>query len=599
MYSSASYKVRAFFVLLGLLITFLGLYGGIMLVSSPWLYILFLLSILLILTIEASIMDRINSLLLSGFKLMMICSVITLLLASQLPNIYSYTGWDVNGEARIYKIIESRGLWDPQDPPEMYNSILSTTIFPLIYTQVTGVSEMMFFKYLPILFLAFGMYFLLETNKNIFPKWVLYIGFIILLSYPNLRTELTSIPRQAYALFLYSLSLVEFLNARYFVGSVLLWTTALYHYATGFIFIPGTILSFMISLIIRNKISSKSTWGHRISRRMSVGIYAMVSSLLILVVWYWYAVSPSVTYFVISKATVTFYDIVDLIVEKKQPFISQMVNPLTEPNVYSVIARWINRISLIVAFGSLTLGYIYAYIYCCCLRGEKRVTEFSIDCEKQDGYTAITLGIFTTFMLSLISESFAHSVNPGRLIVSSLYFIYPYIGLGFIFTYKVVLKTLGVSRNMLKGLIFIITILFYISNTGITFEITSSNTFIWPTRLSSAVNLESNPEATYEALVFVGTPVDHQIMNIVRNIIVDHKISYDFGSHLRYWNLDPNVNYSEKSDITFLSYANIKSGHWRYMNGTLVDVKDSLLDNYSQVVILVNGGEYFRVVKRL
>ncbi|MEM1844835.1 MAG: hypothetical protein QW311_04170 [Ignisphaera sp.] len=599
MYSSASYKVGAFLVLLGLLITFLGVYGGIMLVSSPWLYILFLLSILLILAIEAFTTDRINSLLSSGFKLMMICSLITLLLASQLPNISSYTGWDVNSEARIFKIIESRGLWDPQDPPEMYNSILSTTIFPLIYTQVTGVSEMMFFKYLPIFFLALGMYLLLETNRSIFPKWVLYIGFIILLSYPNLRTELTSIPRQAYALFMYSLSLVEFLNARYFIGSILLWTITLYHYATGFIFIPATVLSFIISLVIRIKASSKSNWEHRMSRRMGLGIYAMMSSLLILVVWYWYAVSPSVTYFVISKATTTFYDIVDLIVEGKQPFISQMVYPLTEPNIYSVIARWINRISLTAVFGSLIIGYIYTYIYCCCLRRAKREAEFSMDCERQDSYTAITLGIFITFVLSLISESFARSINPGRLVVSSLYFIYPYIGLGFIVAYKVVLKTLGISRKMLKGLFFIITILFYISNTGITFEIASSNTFIWPTRLSSAVNLESNPEATYEALVFVGTPIDHQIMNIVRNIVIDHKISYDFGSHLRYWNLDPNIIYSERSDIIFLSYANIKSGHWRYMNGTLVDVKDSLLGNYSQIMILVNGGEYFRVVRRL
>ncbi|MEM1845055.1 MAG: hypothetical protein QW311_05290, partial [Ignisphaera sp.] len=360
-----------------------------------------------------------------------------------------------------------------------------------------------------------------------------------------------------------------------------------------------TVLSIIISLVIRNKAFSKSNWEHRMNRRMGLGIYAMISSLLILVVWYWYAVSPSVTYFVISKATTTFYDIVDLIVERKQPFISQMVYPLTEPNIYSVIARWINRISLTAAFGSLIIGYIYTYIYCCCLRRAKRDTEFSMDCERQDSYTAITLGIFITFVLSLISESFARSVNPGRLVVSSLYFIYPYIGLGFIVAYKVVLKTLSISRKMLKGLFFIITILFYISNTGITFEIASSNTFIWPTRLSSAMNLESNPEATYEALVFVGTPIDHQIVNIIKNIVIDHKISYDFGSHLRYWNLDPDVIYSERSDIIFLSYANIKSGHWRYMNGTLVNVKDSLLGNYSQIMILVNGGEYFKVVRRL
>ncbi|MEM1673179.1 MAG: hypothetical protein QXT86_14100 [Archaeoglobaceae archaeon] len=133
MYSSASYKVGAFLVLLGLLITFLGVYGGIMLVSSPWLYIISTIDIvdmiLLILAIEAFTTDRINSLLSSGFKLMMICSVITLLLASQLPNISSYTGWDVNADARIFKTTESRKLWDLQDPPEMYNSILSTTIF--------------------------------------------------------------------------------------------------------------------------------------------------------------------------------------------------------------------------------------------------------------------------------------------------------------------------------------------------------------------------------------------------------------------------------------------------------------------------------------
>lgn len=98
-----NHKFRSIFVFLGMLVTFLRVYGGITLITSPWFYILFLILVLLTLTVNGIMTDRVDSKLSSGSNFVTIYLITTLLAASQLPNISFHTGWDVNAETRILK----------------------------------------------------------------------------------------------------------------------------------------------------------------------------------------------------------------------------------------------------------------------------------------------------------------------------------------------------------------------------------------------------------------------------------------------------------------------------------------------------------------
>ncbi len=170
-------------------------------------------------------------------------------------------GWDINLEYQVFRLTQINGYWDPQNSPLNslitlnYNSMLSITLLPSVYSALMGAKDELVFKLLYpfiICLLPLGLY---RMGEKQFGKSIglLSAFFFIFTSVSFFGVEQLSLNRQIIGELFLFLSIFLLINNAISITKrrVLLVifgaALAVSHYSLAFIYLPIITIFFIIS----------------------------------------------------------------------------------------------------------------------------------------------------------------------------------------------------------------------------------------------------------------------------------------------------------------------------------------------------------------
>ncbi|MEM4528860.1 MAG: hypothetical protein QXS23_06705 [Desulfurococcaceae archaeon] len=549
-------RISVGYVIVAITISLLALWGASNLPNTSLPYMLFLLIVIIIMYIisQQRVYD-INKILIS------MVAWILIMISPQLISLSTYIGNDINVEDSIFLTVKKLGTWDSTYISHHYGTLLSTTIFPLIFTELTSFPSLIFFKFVPYTLLGISVFitytiFMRKLNiPIIFTFTPLFIVYTL--------SELSSIPRQAYAMSIFFLCLYFAMKGRFGLSSFLLSLLSFYHYALSVMLIPGIIVAIFVWSIVAYQTNYTLARGE-------IKVYYLLVPFLILIIWYLYAVYPVVIREVAYVSIQTINDIIGILLTEKTPPASWLIVQLGETGWMAIAARWLNRLALAFLYISLLIGYI-ASLYKVITYNNKSSNTSSFDAWAR--YTVLTSPVFVAFVLALSSESFARALNLSRYISLAIFYLYPFVykGAWLGLNQLVILRDEIRKYHVIKHVISLLIVLLAITQTGIIFELTSSHTYSFPLRINSA-KLSDIEFVRYQAYLFIGTPIDR---TLIVNIFGQdgYCVDYDAGSYMRYWNL---LLDDDDSPLVFLNSANLNSNLWRHTLDVLFPIDEYL-----------------------
>jgi len=538
----------AIIFLSSILLTITGYYGSLILIESSTLYLVFLVLVASSIIIWLAI-DNVFS------DILVICMLMSLFTSIQLIMPTTFVGWDINGEWRIFNVVFNNQKWYPDQPQHLYNTVLSITILPLIFQEISGLSSFYFMKYFSSVIYALAIYLVYKLTDNIFPKLYRAIGLILLLSQIQTYSEMTSISRQEIALFILAVAFLFLIKGKC-VGSsaFLLASAALMHYSSFFMII----VAILVGIISIRFFNFENVRGLALSF-----LVACIAGFL----WYSYIVWTGV----LSKSALIIYDILFEIEHYltgkpiSPPGISVLMRPFNEPNVFASILHYISKFLGALFFVLLLFGFILALK----LETKKRTIK--------SRYVIFTLGFLAIFLISLSSNYVASTLNLSRFISTSLIFLAPYIGYSTFGLVGRVTKKFLFFKKVIYLITFLSVLTFFLIQSGVLWEISGSNTGTFPLRSFWCIRYGDAKQA-YEASIFLGTAADNVISAFIIDYFPKHsKLDFDIGSYIRYFSVYSNYIYQVQrhDSYIFLSIANIRSGLW-IKNGEALELNKLL-----------------------
>jgi uncharacterized membrane protein len=407
--------------------------AGALYVNIPIMIIVFLVICGLVILSVSS-----DKLIPSKFYPFLILSIsISILLLTLLISKYTL-GDDANYEYYVFKITQLRGFWGPisADTNSMvildYNSMLSVTLLPNIYSILMNLSSELLFKILYSFIFSLVPLALYGIYRNYGGKLIgLLSVFFFVFTTNAFFGELTSVNRQILAEFFLVLSLLIWLNKTLPIREkrILLIifgvSVGVSHYSLALIYII-----FIFFLVLFSSLRSRSEDSYTASVALSItGITFL-----------YYAFSPG--------------PILNLIVNMAKTVIAELTNfnytagagsvgaVAAFPQVFTV-SSWIN----LVASGATNLLLVL---------GVFAVILFARKMELSEDYRIITVFGAIIFAISLLFPSVASTLNFTRFYAIALLFLSPCFIIGALFFLKAIQLALSrknenLRRNLFKA----------------------------------------------------------------------------------------------------------------------------------------------------
>ncbi len=409
------------------------------------------------------------------------CIALALLFHRSLVSMY-LIGWDVRFEYLMYSQVVQKGLWSSTTILSTYNSVLSVTILPTIFSLLLGMEGTWIFKILfPVLFalVPLGAYRLVE--KQVDGK-LAFLSVFFLVSYSFFFSSGVEMGKLNISVLFMSLLLLLMVSsemnrlARAAMAIIFLGSMVVSHYATAYLFAVLVLLAWaameIIKRILPGKFGTKSIEGSLANINVLTGTFLTLTCVLV-IAWYMY-----------TTHGVLFRDIVNMGEQMFTSFISDLLRPETRelstlqevglaPYVVTSlprnIARWISHVTR----GLIVIGFIGWIV-----NGKR--ARFTLE------FVAMSVIGLALLGACIVVPHF----SPGgvaRLYFIALLLLAPFCILGWevIFSLFKLLR-LPVGQLLSTALLMLLLITYFLANTGFLFEMTGDV----PTSISLSPTLD-------------------------------------------------------------------------------------------------------------
>jgi uncharacterized membrane protein len=364
------------------------------------------------------------------YPLLIFSIALSILLLNLLMSKY-IIGDDANLEYYIFKVTQLRGYWGPIDADAnswtalTYNSMLSVTLLPSIYSVLMNIQNTFLFKILYSFILSMVPLGLYAIYKNELGKitGLLSVLFFVF-TFNAFFGELISVNRQIVAEFFLILSIFVWLNKNLPIKEkkilLIIFGIAITvsHYSLALIYIAFVSVIVLLS-------SLRPQLDDSFSASTVLGIFG--------VAFLWYAFSSG------SILTLVLNTVRTIVADLGGSRITQSVGGAGViygvPEVFTT-ATWINA----VASGLVTLSL---------LLGILAVAMFSKKLAISNKYQLVILFASILFFISYLLPSLAATLNFTRFYAISFLFLSPCIAIGALGFLKIIQKAVAKNKNCL------------------------------------------------------------------------------------------------------------------------------------------------------
>ena len=433
--------------------------------STPLL--LLMVIAIIILVILSLFLNSLKSLRFHSFILLIIA--LSLLLQKEFISNY-FVGWDVFGEYNVFQVTQTNFQWNPIFPfnetaLSLYNSMLSVTVLPQIYSSLLMISGELVFKFIYLLIFSLVPVILYQAYNEKYGKSIAFLSVFYFILFPRF-IGLASRRQMIAELFL-ALIILLLLSKR--IAPIkrkillLIFAAALIvsHYSIAYIFLFSIFFTWVLLIAIEKR--GLIRWDV-ISKKNITGGF-LLSILIILVLWYLY-VSPTPIQELLRNLTNLFSSI-----------FTDFFNPESRGHISGIFTVASN----LQLFNSIISKFVYIFIGLGFIKIFWNYKQKDFDWEYGFMVTAnvllVILVIVVPFLApTLLADRFFHvalfylapiSIIGGKTFFESLIKIF----------YKPKLNALNISRrikrirNLSIWLLSIYLIVIFLFNIGFIYEL--------------------------------------------------------------------------------------------------------------------------------
>ena len=330
---------------------------------------------------------------------------LSLLFHASLTSLY-LSGWDARVEYYMSNLVLTNGIWNPLFPADAYNSMLSVTMLPPIYSLVLNVDVTWVFKVIWTVIFALaplGLYHIFRKQVN--SKVAFLAVFLVVFMAVN-YCQITMLPRQEIAMFFYVLLIVLMVERK----TDLAKRTALFvtfglalivsHYAVSYLFMFICIAALLISTFFLGYKSRVLTNGF---------VVLFVVSVL---AWYIY-----------TSRSVLFIALLDTGQHVLGSLVSELFNPQSREVVF-ISAQMLGGALHEIERGLVLLVSFFIAVGILDLLLHRKQVKF------HEEYIAFALVNFAVLVGCVIIPAFSDTTSVERIYSLTLLFLAPFCILG-------------------------------------------------------------------------------------------------------------------------------------------------------------------------
>lgn len=251
-----------------------------------------LISMLIIIPIYVAIIyyfkDKVASI---TYPLAIFSIALSLSLMHSLTSNY-LNGRDIYTEYYVYKIAFSQLHWEVNNYPFAYNTCLSITILPVIYSKLLGINGLWVFKVIqPLLISVLPIVCYFIFKKNLDQKYAFLAAFLFISNVAFIN-DFMSATRTGISVLFFSLAILIFIEdqieevSKKFIFIIFVFGLIVSHYSTAYIFLILMGFVWLVSIILKKKILTGNRNIPKIKRsNLTISMIALISVSIFL----WYA----------------------------------------------------------------------------------------------------------------------------------------------------------------------------------------------------------------------------------------------------------------------------------------------------------------------
>ena len=363
------------------------------------------------------------------------------------------TGWDIHGEYYFYKLVEMNGFWDSSISSN-FNSVLSSTIFPTIYSSLLNLEGTWVFKIIyPFHFalVPLGLYLIFKKQTD---EKIAFLSIFYFISLFTFYTEMLSLAKQQMAEIFYMLLICVMLNKEMdtFKGKALYIVFGIgiimSHYGTTYLYMLFSLVAFFIMAYIlkhKNKIFTQG---------------AILLFIVFGLSWYMYTSSSSAFNTIVHTGDHIANSIYSEFLNPEASQALAIVEKASKSPLHQVakILYYISQFFILIGITELVISVL------------KR-EEIKFDKE----FAAFSIMSFGVFLVCVFVPHFTH-MNIHRMYHILMFFLAPFCVIGGITVFRMMSKIVKTSwteqhvRSSLKVLS-VFLVIFLLFNSGWIYEV--------------------------------------------------------------------------------------------------------------------------------
>jgi uncharacterized membrane protein len=309
--------------------------------------------------------------------------------------------YDTRIEYYINNLVVMQGFWDPINPINNYNAMLSITVLPTIYSYFLNIDCTWVFKVIwPILFsltplCLYQAYRIQTTDKNAFMAAFYFLIVVVCI------VDMTFIPRQEIALFFLALLVLLFseqeVSKLHRVILLLIYSIAIVvsHYSTAYLLAFYTIGALIIFLLFKRK---GNLFSYGFATLLIVAIFA----------WYMFTTNSSILAAIINMGK-----------HVSQVFFSELLSPFSRETMFMLTGNIVHPLN-IISRGLMLLFQFFIAVGI----GNLIVNRHSV--KPINDYFAFSLISFTVLVLCVVVPYLSDYLSADRVYSLALPLLAPF-----------------------------------------------------------------------------------------------------------------------------------------------------------------------------
>jgi uncharacterized membrane protein len=379
------------------------------------------------------------------FPVVLFVAALALLLHQSLSSSNLFGG-DIFGEYSLFQNTLSNLHWDSVLQAN-YNSMMSITVLPTIYSVVLNIGGTWLFKIVYPLLFAFvplGLYTLFEHK---FSREIAFFSVFLFISYLTFYSEMLGLARQMIAeIFFVVLFIVMFSPrikgfGKWFLFSLFCFGLIVSHYSLSYIFLGSIFAVWIVSLLWKQ------------TKKVTVAMIILFAVMAF--AWFIYTSSAS-----------TFSNFTSVTDTLRSHFMSDLFNPQSRgtevlqavgttgiPSLWHTLGKYV----FYSVIGSALIGFLGPLV-------RKRLSIFREDFN--------VLGVFSIILLGacIVVPYFSDTFNLTRFFHTALFFLAPFCIMGGIELSRI-LSRRAWSKFWAPLIVFLVLIPFFFFQNGAVYEL--------------------------------------------------------------------------------------------------------------------------------